>query len=286
MLNLLRASGTPSGLRAAGRLAWRTGEGARHTAALAALARAHPMYPPSARLAKRWVACQLYSHAIGDPLVELLAAQPRSPGGGRPRRPSAASRASSASSPPSTSRQSRRSGSAVPTKEQRDAAPPPRAPRRRRLPDAGGETVWWARPTSLQARPRAALAAVVADVQAPQCARRRRADADGSRGARREPCRHRRRRRRRGRPRRRARAHRGAARRWRRRTQGRGARLRERGGPRHLGAVGAAFDVPAADFDALLELRPSALPRRISRGPEAPPARPRAAAAPKAALPT
>ena len=266
MLNLLRASGTPSGLRAAERLAWRTGEGARHTAALAALARAHPMYPPSARLAKRWVACQLYSHAIGDPLVELLAAQPFASPGERPPASAVGGFArflrllatfDFASEPLLLGL-----GGPI-TKEQRDAAHAAFAAARAAAGalDAGGETVRVGTsdqpagaaacrlsPPSWQTFKRLGALAAAALTQmdravlvAKPAAIADAADAAGGRAA--------------------ALALTAAQR-------GDGAAAPKDAA--HVSAseadlgtsalMAAAFDVPAADFDALLELRPSALP--------------------------
>ena len=55
-------------------LLWRTSAASSQTATLAALGRRYPSYPPSARLAKRWISCQLLSGLISERLVELLAA--------------------------------------------------------------------------------------------------------------------------------------------------------------------------------------------------------------------
>ena len=52
---LLEASGDWA---AADAMRWRTDAGARHVSSLSALGRTHPAYPPSVRLAKRWLASQ------------------------------------------------------------------------------------------------------------------------------------------------------------------------------------------------------------------------------------
>lgn len=70
---LLEAAGDVAGARA---LAWRTTAGAQHMASVSALGRTHPALGPSIRLAKRWLACQLYSGELPAPLVELLVAAP------------------------------------------------------------------------------------------------------------------------------------------------------------------------------------------------------------------
>ena len=55
-------------------LKWRTTSGGTHTASISALARTHPALAPSIRLAKRWLACQLYTGEVPPSLVELLTA--------------------------------------------------------------------------------------------------------------------------------------------------------------------------------------------------------------------
>ena len=60
--------------RAAEAMRWRTGVGARHLSAASALGRLCPAYPPTVRLAKRWLSCQMYTGVLSDALVALLAA--------------------------------------------------------------------------------------------------------------------------------------------------------------------------------------------------------------------
>lgn len=65
------------GAVAAQRLRWRTTAGAQHTSSISALTRTHPSLGPAIRLARRWLACQLYSgDAFPPALVELLVALP------------------------------------------------------------------------------------------------------------------------------------------------------------------------------------------------------------------
>ena len=70
-ISLLEEQKDELGARA---LKWRTTSGGTHTASISALARTHPALAPSIRLAKRWLACQLYTGEVPPSLVELLTA--------------------------------------------------------------------------------------------------------------------------------------------------------------------------------------------------------------------
>ena len=48
----------------------------QHIALCTALGRRCAAFPPACRLVKRWLACQLFSSLLDEPLVELLAAAP------------------------------------------------------------------------------------------------------------------------------------------------------------------------------------------------------------------
>ena len=48
----------------------------QHIALCTALGRRCAAFPPACRLVKRWLACQLFSSMLDEPLVELLAAAP------------------------------------------------------------------------------------------------------------------------------------------------------------------------------------------------------------------